>query len=85
MSLRLKSFIAMCLNSYQDHGQISRFRAFGSITMVHVVQKSEVPTESGVLDHMAFWGTDLATYIVRLTARGLQYDLRRVPEGGAAA
>ncbi len=53
--------------------------------VLHIVQKSEVPAESGVLDHMAFSGTGLGSYIAKLKARGLRYDLRRVPEGGAAA
>ena len=53
--------------------------------ILHVVQKPEVPSESGVLDHMAFWGSDLPGYVAKLKARGLKYDLRRVPEGGAAA
>jgi catechol 2,3-dioxygenase-like lactoylglutathione lyase family enzyme len=53
--------------------------------VLHVVQKPEVPTDCGVLDHMAFWGTDLSGYISKLRARGLKYDLRRVPQGGAAA
>src|SRR5262245_20254711 len=53
--------------------------------ILHVVQKPEVPSESGVLDHMAFWGSDLPGYVAKLKARGLKYYLRRVPEGGAAA
>jgi catechol 2,3-dioxygenase-like lactoylglutathione lyase family enzyme len=53
--------------------------------VLHVVEKSEVPAGSGVLDHMAFSGTGLESYIAKLKARGLRYDLRRVPEGGAAA
>jgi catechol 2,3-dioxygenase-like lactoylglutathione lyase family enzyme len=57
----------------------------GGRAILHIVQKAEVPAESGVLDHMAFSGTGLRTYIARLKARGLPYDLRRVPEGGAAA
>ena len=39
----------------------------------------------GVLDHMAFWATDLAGFLARLEQRGIIYDLRRVPEGGPAA
>jgi len=57
----------------------------GDRAVLHVVQKSEVPSGSGVLDHMAFWGTNLPSYVAKLKARGLPYDLRRVPDGGAAS
>jgi hypothetical protein len=41
--------------------------------------------EQGILDHMAYTATGLAGYIVKLKARDIKYDLRRVPEGGYAA
>lgn len=53
--------------------------------ILHVVEKDEIPAGSGVLDHMAFWGTGLGGYAAALKERGIAYDLRRVPEGGAAA
>ena len=53
--------------------------------VLHVVEKAQVPADCGVLDHMAFWGTDLTGYVAKLKARGISYDLRRVPQGGAAA
>lgn len=53
--------------------------------ILHVIQKAEIPDGAGVLDHMAFWGTDLASYIGKLKAKGLSYDLRRLPEGGYGA
>ena len=53
--------------------------------VLHVVEKPEVPAESGVLDHMAFWGTDLSSYVTKLKARGLPYNLLRLPDGGPAA
>jgi len=53
--------------------------------ILHVIQKPEIPEGSGVLDHMAFWGTDLAGYIAKLKAKGIAYDLRRLPEGGPGA
>jgi catechol 2,3-dioxygenase-like lactoylglutathione lyase family enzyme len=53
--------------------------------ILHVIQKPEIPDGSGVLDHMAFWGTDLAGYIAKLKAKGIAYDLRRLPEGGPGA
>ena len=53
--------------------------------VLHVIEKPEIPDGCGVLDHMAFWGTDLADYIGKLKAKGLSYDLRRLPEGGPGA
>lgn len=53
--------------------------------VLHVIQKPEIPKGGGVLDHMAFWGTDLASYIGKLKAKGMEYDLRRLPEGGFGA
>jgi catechol 2,3-dioxygenase-like lactoylglutathione lyase family enzyme len=53
--------------------------------ILHVIQKEEIPQGSGVLDHMAFWGTDLPGYIGKLKARNLPYDLRRLPDGGPGA
>ena len=53
--------------------------------ILHVIQKPEIPEGSGVLDHMAFWGTGLPDYVAKLKARNLKYDLRRLPEGGAGA
>jgi catechol 2,3-dioxygenase-like lactoylglutathione lyase family enzyme len=53
--------------------------------VLHIVEKPEIPAGNGVLDHMAFSGTGLGSYIARLKARGLLYDLLRVPEGGAGA
>ena len=53
--------------------------------ILHVIQKPEIPEGSGVLDHMAFWGTDLPGYIAKLKARDLKYDLRRLPENGPGA
>src|SRR5690606_31994432 len=51
----------------------------------HVIQTSTIPEGSGVLDHMAFWGTDLPGYVAKLQAKGLKYDLRRLPDGGPGA
>lgn len=53
--------------------------------ILHVIQKSEIPEGTGVLDHMAFWGTGLAGYIEKLKAKGMKYELRRLPEGGFGA
>ena len=53
--------------------------------VLHVMEKPEIPSGSGVLDHMAFWGTDLKGYIAKLKARNIEYDLRRLPENGPGA
>jgi len=53
--------------------------------ILHVIERPEIPKETGLLDHMAFSATGLADYIGKLKARDIKYDLRRVPEGGYAA
>jgi hypothetical protein len=50
-----------------------------------VIERPEIPKETGLLDHMAFSATGLADYVGKLKARNIKYDLRRVPEGGYAA
>jgi catechol 2,3-dioxygenase-like lactoylglutathione lyase family enzyme len=52
--------------------------------ILHVIEKDEVPAGPGVLDHMAFWGTDLAGFVARLKGRAVAYDLKRTPDGGSA-
>lgn len=49
--------------------------------VLHVVEREQFPG-TGALDHVAFRGTDLTGLIDRLKARGISYDLRRLPEGG---
>jgi catechol 2,3-dioxygenase-like lactoylglutathione lyase family enzyme len=53
--------------------------------VLHVVQRPSIPEGGGVLDHIAFWGTDPSAYVAKLKARGIKYDLRRLPENGHAA
>ena len=36
----------------------------------------------GVIDHMAFTGQDLAATVTKLKARGIEYELRRLPDYG---
>lgn len=52
--------------------------------ILHVVEKAQIPAGTGVLDHMAFWGAGLPSYLDKLKTRGLSYDLRRLPESGHA-
>lgn len=55
----------------------------GSEPILHIVagvpKKVLVP---GVIDHMAFTGRGLDGVIARLDARGVDYELRRLPEYG---
>jgi catechol 2,3-dioxygenase-like lactoylglutathione lyase family enzyme len=53
--------------------------------VLHVVERPSIPEGGGVLDHIAFWGTDPSAYVAKLKARGIKYDLRRLPENGHAA
>ena len=57
----------------------------GDKPILHVVERTPLPPAAGVLDHMAFWGTDLPSYLEKLKARGLIYDLRRLLPGGTGA
>jgi catechol 2,3-dioxygenase-like lactoylglutathione lyase family enzyme len=52
--------------------------------VLHVVERPTIPATAGVLDHIAFSGTNLPAYLEKLEARGLRYDLRRLPEDGHA-
>ncbi len=56
----------------------------GKKAVLHVVERPAIPQGSGVLDHIAFWGADLPSYLKKLQARGLTFDLRRLPEDGHA-
>lgn len=53
--------------------------------VLHVVEKTSIPDGGGVLDHIAFFGTDASAYVAKLKARGLKYDLGRLPDPGHAA
>ncbi len=51
--------------------------------VLHVVAGRDVPDPpGGVIDHMAFAATGLATTVERLSAAGIAYDLRRLPGSG---
>ena len=56
----------------------------GEKAVLHVVERPTIPQGAGVLDHIAFWGENLPSYLAKLRARGLEYDLRRLPEDGHA-
>jgi catechol 2,3-dioxygenase-like lactoylglutathione lyase family enzyme len=49
--------------------------------ILHIVAGRKVPNPpAGVLDHMAFFGQDLGATVAKLEQRGVEYDLRRLPE-----
>jgi len=52
--------------------------------VLHVVERSSIPEGGGVLDHIAFFGTDPSAYVAKLKERGMKYDLRRLPQPGHA-
>ena len=56
----------------------------GGKAVLHVVERKTIPQIAGVLDHIAFSGTNLPSYLKKLEARGLRYELRRLPEEGHA-
>jgi catechol 2,3-dioxygenase-like lactoylglutathione lyase family enzyme len=52
--------------------------------ILHVIAGREVPASPrGVIDHMAFSARDLGAVVARLKARGIAYDLRRLPSTNA--
>ena len=53
--------------------------------VLHVVEKSTIPEGGGVLDHIAFFGTDAQGYLAKLKARGIKHNLVRLPQAGHAA
>ena len=55
----------------------------GRDPILHIVAgRPKAQLVKGVIDHMAFYGTDLAGTLKKLQARGIAYDLRRLPEYG---
>jgi catechol 2,3-dioxygenase-like lactoylglutathione lyase family enzyme len=59
------------------------YAAGGSDAILHVIagrEKKELV--KGVLDHMAFTAQDLAGSVAKLNARGLDYELRKLPDYG---
>lgn len=52
--------------------------------VLHVVERAAIPEGGGVLDHIAFFGKNVSEYLAKLKARGVKYDLRRLPEPGHA-
>jgi catechol 2,3-dioxygenase-like lactoylglutathione lyase family enzyme len=58
----------------------------GERAVLHVIAGRDMPEpRRGVLDHMAFFATDLTATLKKLEARGVEYELRRLPAGGPGA
>ncbi len=55
----------------------------GSDPILHIIGgKQKDVLVKGVIDHMAFTGNDLPGMIEKLKSRGIEYDLRRLPDYG---
>jgi len=59
------------------------YAAGGGEAVLHVISgRTAGELRPGVIDHMAFSGRGLAQAMARLRARGLAYELRRLPGRG---
>ena len=80
---RPSPFIAISSASSPGRVPRSTSRARGSTTTARrcCTSSSAQPflNIAGVLDHIAFSGTNLPSYLEKLSAKGLRYDLRRLP------
>jgi catechol 2,3-dioxygenase-like lactoylglutathione lyase family enzyme len=55
----------------------------GKDPILHVVAgKQKKDLVRGVIDHMAFFGTGLAETVTKLKAKGIAYELRKLPAYG---
>jgi catechol 2,3-dioxygenase-like lactoylglutathione lyase family enzyme len=55
----------------------------GKDPILHVVAgKQRKDLVKGVIDHMAFFGTGLAATVTKLKAKGIAYELRKLPAYG---
>jgi len=55
----------------------------GKDPILHIVAgKEKKRLVKGVIDHMAFSGSGLARVVAKLKARGIDYELRRLPAYG---
>lgn len=59
------------------------YAAGGSDPILHVIAgREKKDLVKGVLDHMAFSAQDLPGVVAKLKTRGVDYDLRRLPDYG---
>ena len=59
------------------------YAAGGSDAILHVIAgRDKKELVKGVLDHMAFTAQDLAGSVAKLKARGIGYELRKLPAYG---
>lgn len=52
----------------------------GDIPILHVVEKQEIPEGPGILDHMAFSGTDINALLERLTLKNVDFKISKLPK-----
>jgi catechol 2,3-dioxygenase-like lactoylglutathione lyase family enzyme len=52
----------------------------GPHPILHIVAGRKMM--AGVIDHMAFYGVGLAAAVAKLKGKGIDYELRRLPEYG---
>jgi catechol 2,3-dioxygenase-like lactoylglutathione lyase family enzyme len=70
-----------------DSGPRPNFNAAGvwlyckNSPVLHIVEVHRAPATRGSVDHVAFNASGLESFTSRLIARGIAYDLRRLPEG----
>jgi catechol 2,3-dioxygenase-like lactoylglutathione lyase family enzyme len=58
----------------------------GGTPVLHVIHRDKLnEVRAGVIDHMAFTATDLPGTVAKLQKAGVEYELRRLPEGGVGA
>lgn len=50
--------------------------------ILHIIERENVATVRGSMDHIALWGRDLSGTVARLKARGTAFRLQRIPAGG---
>ena len=55
----------------------------GNQPILHVIHRDQLnEVRAGVIDHMAFTATYLPGTVAKLQKAGLEYELRRLPQGG---
>ena len=55
----------------------------GDQPILHVIHREQLnEVRAGVIDHMAFTATDLPGTAAKLEKAGVEYELRRLPQGG---
>ena len=48
----------------------------------HIIEKPIIPANCGIIDHIAFWGEGLQSYINKLNKSNISYELTQLPDEG---